>query len=120
MISSSLPVGEARVSMYLKRLVLLVATGAAAVMFATAPGVAQTSKTPRSYPIDPITGYPVKRNVATRAPTRVTVSHRSYLNPGTASKGPDAAWSTFPGDSPVSIFYDPTATYLGYHNRDPL
>jgi hypothetical protein len=106
--------------MYLKRLVLLVAAGSAAVMLTAAPSMAQTTKTPKSYPIDPITGYPVKRKVATRAPTRVTVSHRSYLDPGTASKGPEPAWSTFPGDSPVSIFYDPTATYLGYHNRDPL
>jgi hypothetical protein len=107
---------------------LLLAAGAAAVMLAATPGVAQTARTkaPRSYPIDPVTGYPVppeKRLASNRVPAKVTVSRRTYLDPGTAQKLPlqehyhDYA---FPPDSASSIFYDPTAWYVNYHNRTPF
>jgi hypothetical protein len=114
--------------MRLHNILLLIAAGTTAAMLAATPGMAQTNsgtKAPKSYPIDPITGYPVapERRVASRTPTKVTVSRRSYLNPGTAQKGPlqehyhDYA---FPPDSASSIFYDPTAWYINYNNRTPF
>ncbi len=82
--------------MYVQKLVLLLAVGAAAVMLAATPGLAQNDQTarvkpPKSYPIDPITGYPIPPNrklVSNRAPAKVTVTRRSYLDPGTAQKYP--------------------------------
>ena len=73
------------------RVLLLVAVGAAALMLAAAPSVAQTGdaarvKQPKSYPIDPITGYPIppgRKLVSNRVPAKVTVTRRSYLDPGT-------------------------------------
>jgi hypothetical protein len=119
--------------MRVQKLLLLVAAGAAVVMLATAPGVAQTGQTarakqPKSYPIDPITGYPVPPDrgyrVSTNRPAaKVTVSRRSYLDPGTAQRSPlqehyhDYA---FPPDSASSIFYDPTDWRVNFHNRTPF
>jgi hypothetical protein len=108
-----------------QKILLLMAAGAAVVMLAATTGMAQTSpsraKQPKSYPIDPITGYPVPPNQKTaRAPARVTVSRRSYLDPGTESKPPNLTWSSFPADSPNSIFYDPTDWRVNYHNRTPF
>jgi hypothetical protein len=115
-------------SMDAQKLVLLIAAGAAVVMLGAAPGIAQTSPTrqPKSYPIDPITGYPIPPNrklASNRPPAKVTVSRRSYLDPGTAQKNPlqehyhDYA---FPPDSASSIFYDPTDWRVNYHNRTPF
>jgi hypothetical protein len=114
--------------MCVQKLVLLVAAGAAVVMLSAAPGMAQTSQTkqPKSYPIDPITGYPIppgRKLVSNRPPAKVTVVRRSYLDPGTAQKLPlqehyhDYA---FPPDSASSIFYDPTDWRVNYHNRTPF
>jgi hypothetical protein len=111
-----------------QKIILLMVAGAAAVMLAATPGVAQSTRTkaPKSYPIDPITGYPLppeKRLSSNRVATKVTVSRRTYLDPGTAQKLPlqehyhDYA---FPPDSASSIFYDPTAWYVNYHNRTPF
>src|SRR5262245_47894283 len=102
--------------MHLSRVLLLVAVGGVAMTLTSAPSVAQTGdaarvKPPKSYPIDPITGYPIppgRKLVSNRVPTKVTVSRRSYLDPGTVSRGPltehyhDYA---FPPDSASSIFY---------------
>ena len=104
-----------------QKFLLLIAAGAAVVMLATAPSVAQTgqatrAKQPKSYPIDPITGYPVP-------PDRVTVSRRTYLDPGTAQKLPLSEHYhdyAFPPDSASSIFYDPTDWRVNFHNRTPF
>jgi hypothetical protein len=104
--------------MRVQKLILLIAAGAAVVMLATTPGVAET-KPPKSYPIDPVTGYPVPRAV-NRSPAKVTVSRRSYLDPGKESKPPNMSWSSFPADSPSGIFYDPTDWRVNYHNRTPF
>jgi hypothetical protein len=75
----------------------------------------------RSNPIDPITGYPIppgRKDV--RARTSVTVTKRSYLDPGKESKAPGLTWSSFPADSPQGLFYDPTANYLHFNNRNPF
>src|SRR3974390_172027 len=114
--------------MRLQKLLLIVAAGAAAVMLTAAPGMAQTgsplqAKAPKSYPIDPITGYPVppNRNLTSNRPrTTVTVSRRSYLDPGKESKPPGMTWSSFPAASPDSVFYDPTDWKINYHNRTPF
>jgi hypothetical protein len=114
-----------------QKLLLLIAAGAAVMMLATAPSVAQTGQTtrakqPKSYPIDPITGYPVppdRKLVSNRAPTRVTVSRRTYLDPGTAQKLPLSEHYhdyAFPPDSASSIFYDPTDWRVNFHNRTPF
>jgi hypothetical protein len=117
--------------MHVQKFLLLIAAGAAAVMLVAAPGVAQTSQTarvkePKSYPIDPITGYPLPANrrvASNRPPAKVTISRRSYLDPGTAQKGPLSEHYhdyAFPPDSASSIFYDPTAWYVNFHNRTPF
>jgi hypothetical protein len=112
--------------MYMQKLVLLVAAGAAVVMLAPAPGMAQSTKQARSNQIDPITGYPIpsgRKLVSNRAPARITVNRRTYLDPGTAQKLPlqehyhDYA---FPPDSASSVFYDPTDWKVNYHNRTPF
>jgi hypothetical protein len=114
-----------------QKLLLLIAAGAAVVMLATAPSVAQTgqatrTKQPKSYPIDPITGYPVppeRKLVSNRPPARVTVSRRTYLDPGTAQKLPLSEHYhdyAFPPDSASSIFYDPTDWRVNFHNRTPF
>src|SRR5215813_13667264 len=103
-------------AMHLLRVLLLVAVGGVAVMLASAPSMAQTGdaarvKSSRSYPIDPITGYPIppgRKLVSNRPRTTLTVSKRSYLDPGKESKPPGMTWSSFPADSPNSIFYDST------------
>jgi hypothetical protein len=118
-------------AMHVFRVLLLVAVGAAAVMLIAAPSVAQTGdaarvRAPKSYPIDPITGYPIppgRKLVSNRVPAKVTVTRRSYLDPGTVSRGPltehyhDYA---FPPDSASSIFYDPTDWRVNFHNRTPF
>ena len=118
-------------AMHAFRALLLAAVGAAAVMFAATPSMAQTGdaarvKAPKSYPIDPITGYPIppgRKLVSNRVPAKVTVTRRSYLDPGTVSRGPltehyhDYA---FPPDSASSIFYDPTDWRVNFHNRTPF
>jgi hypothetical protein len=116
--------------MRVQKFLLLIAAGVAVVMLAAAPGMAQTGQTrakqPKSYPIDPITGYPVppeRKLASNRPPAKVTVSRRSYLDPGTAQRGPlqehyhDYA---FPPDSASSIFYDPTDWRVNFHNRTPF
>jgi hypothetical protein len=114
-----------------QKLLLLIAAGAAVMMLATAPSVAQTGQTtrtkqPKSYPIDPITGYPVppdRKLVSNRLPARVTVSRRTYLDPGTAQKLPLSEHYhdyAFPPDSASSIFYDPTDWRVNFHNRTPF
>jgi hypothetical protein len=112
--------------MYIQKLVLLVAAGAAVVMLAPAPGMAQSPKQAGSNQIDPITGYPIppgRKLVSNRAPARITVNRRTYLDPGTAQKLPlqehyhDYA---FPPDSASSVFYDPTDWKVNYHNRTPF
>jgi hypothetical protein len=108
--------------MRLQTCVLLIAAATVATMLAAAPGMAQSSQPKvRSNPIDPITGYPIppgRKDV--RARTSVTVTKRSYLDPGKESKAPGLTWSSFPADSPQGLFYDPTANYLHYNNRNPL
>jgi hypothetical protein len=112
--------------MYIQKLVLLIAAGAAVVMLAPAPGMAQSPKQARSNQIDPITGYPIppgRKLVSNRAPARITVNRRTFLDPGTAQKLPlqehyhDYA---FPPDSASSVFYDPTDWKVNYHNRTPF
>jgi hypothetical protein len=107
--------------MRVQKFVLLIAAGAAVMMLATAPGVAQT-KHSKSYPIDPVTGYPIppSRNAVSRSPAKVTVSRRSYLDPGKESKPPNMSWSSFPADSPSGIFFDPTDWRVNFHNRTPF
>jgi hypothetical protein len=79
------------------------------------------AKEPKSYPIDPITGYPIPPGRKLARPTaRVTVTKRSYLDPGTESKPPNMSWSSFPADSPSGIFYDPTDWRVNFHNRTPF
>ena len=100
--------------------VLLMAIAAMATMLMAAPGMAQTSHPRvRSNPIDPITGYPIPRE-ASRPRTSVTVTKRSYLDPGTETKPHSLTWSYFPADSPNGLFYDPSANYLHFHNRNPF
>ncbi len=114
--------------MHVFRVLLLVAVSAAAVMLSAAPGAAQTGdatrvKSAKSYPIDPITGYPIppgRKLVSNRVTTKVTVSKRSYLDPGSESKPPNMSWSSFPADSPSGIFYDPTDWRVNFHNRTPF
>jgi hypothetical protein len=113
------------------QLMLLLAVGAAAVMLAATPGLAQNDQTarvkpPKSYPIDPITGYPIPPNrklVSNRAPAKVTVTRRSYLDPGTAQKYPLSEHYhdyAFPPDAASSVFYDPTDWKVNFHNRTPF
>ena len=84
--------------MRLQTCVLLIAAAAAATMLAAAPGMAQSSQPRvRSNPIDPITGYPITRKEV-RARTSVTVTKRSYLDPGKESKAPGLTWSSFPAE----------------------
>ena len=101
------------------------------MMLTAAPSVAETGdsarvKAPKSYPIDPITGYPIppgRKLVSNRAPTKVTVTRRSYLDPGTATKYPLSEHYhdyAFPPDSASSIFYDPTDWRVNFHNRTPF
>jgi hypothetical protein len=108
--------------MRLQTCVLLIAAAATATMLAAAPSMAQTSQPRvRSNPIDPITGYPIppgRKEV--RARTSVTVTKRTYLDPGKESKAPGLTWSSFPADSPQGLFYDPTANYLNFNNRNPF
>jgi hypothetical protein len=114
--------------MHAFRVLLLVAIGTAAVMLGAAPGTAQTgdaarARASKSYPIDPITGYPIppgRKLVSNRPTTRVTVTKRSYLDPGKESKPPGMTWSSFPADSPNSIFYDSTDWRVNFHNRTPF
>jgi hypothetical protein len=109
--------------MRLQACVLLIAAAAVATMSAAAPGMAQSSQPKvRSNPIDPITGYPIPagRREASRPRTSVTVTKRSYLDPGKESKAPGLTWSSFPADSPQGLFYDPTANYLHFNNRNPF
>ena len=89
-------------------------------------GDAARVRASKSYPIDPITGYPIppgRKLVSNRPTTRVTVTKRSYLDPGTAQRSPlqehyhDYA---FPPDSASSIFYDPTDWRVNFHNRTPF
>jgi hypothetical protein len=109
---------------HLQRYFLLIILGAAAVMLGAEPGVAQINqKQPKSNKIDPITGYPIPPNrglTSNRAPAKVTVNRRSYLDPGKESKSTETFWSIFPGDSPHGLFYDPTDWKVGFHNRDPM
>jgi Flp pilus assembly protein CpaB len=108
--------------MRLRTCVLLIAVAAAATMLAAAPGMAQSGQPKvRSNPIDPITGYavPAERREA-RPRTSVTVVKRTYLDPGKESKPPGLTWNSFPADSPVGLFYDPTANYLHFNNRNPF
>ena len=115
-------------AMHAFRVLLLVAVGAAAVMLAATPSMAQTGnaarvKPPKSYPIDPITGYPIppgRKLVSNRPRTSVTVTKRSYLDPGKESKPPGMTWSSFPADSPNRVFYDPTDWRVNFHNRTPF
>jgi hypothetical protein len=114
--------------MHLSRVLLLVAVGGVAMTLTSAPSVAQTGdaarvKSPRSYPIDPITGYPIppgRKLVSNRPRTTLTVTKRSYLDPGKESKPPGMTWSSFPADSPNSIFYDSTDWRVNFHNRTPF
>src|SRR6478736_4159770 len=100
-------------AMHAFRVLLLVAVGAAVVMLAAPPSMAQTGdaarvRAPKSYPIDPITGYPIppgRKLVSNRPRTSLTVTKRSYLDPGRESKAPGMTWSSFPADSPSGIFY---------------
>jgi hypothetical protein len=97
-------------------------------MLVAPPSMAQTGdaarvRAPKSYPIDPITGYPIppgRKLVSNRPRTSLTVTKRSYLDPGKESKPPGMTWSSFPADSPNSIFYDPTDWRVNFHNRTPL
>jgi Flp pilus assembly protein CpaB len=103
--------------MRLQTCVLLIAAATVATMLAAAPGMAQSSQPKvRSNPIDPIP--PGRKDV--RARTSVTVTKRSYLDPGKESKAPGLTWSSFPADSPQGLFYDPTANYLHFNNRNPF
>ena len=111
--------------MHVRKFLLLFAAGTAVVMLAASPGLAQTSQTtrakqPKSYPIDPITGYPAPNRKEARPTAKVTVSRRSYLDPGSESKGPETSWSLFPADTPTSTFYDPTDWKVNFHNRTPF
>jgi Flp pilus assembly protein CpaB len=108
--------------MRLQTCVLLIAAAATATMLAAAPSMAQTSQPRvRSNPIDPITGYPISPNRKEARPrTSVTVTKRTYLDPGKESKAPGLTWSSFPADSPQGLFYDPTANYLNFNNRNPF
>jgi Flp pilus assembly protein CpaB len=108
--------------MRLQTCVLLIAATVTATMLAAAPGMAQSSQPKvRSNPIDPITGYPIPANrKEPRARTSVTVTKRTYLDPGKESKAPGLTWSSFPADSPQGLFYDPTANYLHFNNRNPF
>jgi hypothetical protein len=112
--------------MHAFRVLLLVAVGAAVVMLVAPPSMAQTGdavRAPKSYPIDPITGYPIppgRKLVSNRPRTSLTVTKRSYLDPGKESKAPGMTWSSFPADSPSGIFYDPTDWRVNFHNRTPL
>ena len=108
--------------MRLQACVLLIAAAAMATMLAAAPGMAQSGQPRvRSNPIDPITGYPIpagRKEVRPR--TSITVTKRSYLDPGKESKAPGMTWSSFPADSPNSVFYDPTDWRVNFHNRTPF
>jgi hypothetical protein len=115
-------------AMHAFRVLLLVAVGAAVVMLVAPPSMAQTGdaarvRAPKSYPIDPITGYPIppgRKLVSNRPRTSLTVTKRSYLDPGTESNPPNMSWSSFPADSPSGIFYDPTDWRVNFHNRTPF
>jgi hypothetical protein len=114
--------------MHIHKLMLIVAAGAAFAMLSAAPGMTQVTppakpRAAKSYPIDPITGYPIppgRKLVSNRPTARVTVTKRSYLDPGTESKPPNMSWSSFPADSPSGIFYDPTDWRVNFHNRTPF
>ena len=86
-------------------------------------GDAARVRAPKSYPIDPITGYPIppgRKLVSNRPTTRVTVTKRSYLDPGKESKPPGHDLVVISGQLAHSIFYDPTDWRVNFHNRTPF
>ena len=103
--------------MHVFRVLLLVAVGAAAVMLAAAPGMAQTGDATRVKGFQKLPDRPDHRDTRYRQAAswcrtvrrhRVTVTKRSYLDPGTESKASrhDLVDSLSGRLRLTSIFYD--------------
>ena len=93
--------------------VMAAVVAAAIVAFTAGPSEAQTTTAQARQ-------GSIRVATAGRPPARVTVRKRSYLDPGKESKAPGLTWSSFPADSPQGLFYDPTANYLHFNNRNPF